>query len=55
VCPAENIPALADKIETALRTDNSIFCKNARNYATEFLAIDNIMQRYKEEVMGIIN
>jgi colanic acid biosynthesis glycosyl transferase WcaI len=55
VCLAENIPALADKIETALRTDNSIFCKNARNYATEFLAIDNIMQRYKEEVMGIIN
>jgi colanic acid biosynthesis glycosyl transferase WcaI len=51
VCPAENTLALAQKIETALQTDNSIICKNARKYATEFLAIDNIMQHYKEQIL----
>jgi colanic acid biosynthesis glycosyl transferase WcaI len=51
VCPAENIPALAQKIEAVLQTDNSTICKNARKYATEFLAIDNIMQHYKEQIL----
>jgi len=55
VCPAENMLALAEKIEVALHTDNSSVCKNARNYAAEFLAIDNIMHRYKEDVIGVVD
>lgn len=55
VCPAESIPALEDLIEHTLAADNSAVCNNARKYAEEFLAIDNIMRRYKEDVIGVVD
>ncbi len=51
VCPAENIPSLSHVINRALNEDNTYISINARRYAENFLAIDNIMQRYKEDVI----
>lgn len=51
VCPAENLSALSETIEMALYNDHTEICINARKYAEEFLDMDKIMLRYKEEVI----
>ncbi|HEY2727760.1 MAG TPA: WcaI family glycosyltransferase [Parafilimonas sp.] len=52
ISPAENIPALSALIELALHNNYADICNNARKYAEDFLAIDKIMVRYKEEVIN---
>ena len=52
ISPAEDIPALSALIELALHNDYTDICNNARKYAEDFLAIDKIMMRYKEEVIN---
>lgn len=52
VSPAENIPALTELIKLALHNNYTNICNNARKYAEEFLAIDKIMMRYKEDVIN---
>lgn len=54
ISPAENVPALSELIEHVLQNDHTSVCHNARRYAEEFLAIDKIMLRYKEEVIDAV-
>jgi hypothetical protein len=54
ISPAEIVAALSELIEHVLQNDYTSVCHNARKYAEEFLAIDKIMLRYKEEVIDAI-
>lgn len=51
VCAAEDLYALSQTIEWALHNSYPEICDNARKYAEDFLDVDKIMQRYKEEVI----
>lgn len=55
VCKAENPQALFETIEKALHNNYSEIRENARAYAKQFLSINEIMLRYKQEVIGIID
>lgn len=53
VCHAEDSQALYETIDKALHNNYSEIRANARAYAEQFLSVNEIMLRYKQEVIGI--